>query len=614
VVENCYAGFQHASSWYEEVISWVEAADQEKQLMKLVHEEMSQFFDVVNEKEFKEVVEKYPNSRIVLYKIFEKLSELDKNRETVTKQMRFLSETNPDNFLNKAIDCHLRVSSVATKYKKKCKLCEVHDQIEVYENILFHFVKGEIKGNKANRASVTEEERKTLEKSGVFLHDEQKRGTWSDSEPERLLRAVLKFARQRQNIFSGTILDDGNNQMKLLENLKKEFRLTRIFWRQIFDSVAGVDELNMCTMRLRLRMPDEEAAEANWFMKENKRRDGPDLSTRTREKVETIYLLEKHELEPQKLKLVAEKFSSQAELKKKLGQLLYLENLKKTDYGKKGGHNPETCPICVKELGNQWSVLQCGHCYCVECIQILVSEYSSGRSVRCAVCRSMTAHAEISYVSTKNEQEDEFDMEDVKGSHSTKVEAILKCLLKIRSEDEEAKSLVFSTWPDVLDILATALDENEIPYAALHKNASTTQGKFKRNIQKFKNREDVKVLLMPISQGANGLNLIEASHVILTEPLLNPAQELQAIGRVHRIGQKKKTFVHRFLVRQTIEERIQGMLKNYQLEHKTEEQGSHSTEENLLTIQDLKNIFVDDDRIDSGNAVEDITDENNDNT
>ena len=98
----------------------------------------------------------------------------------------------------------------------------------------------------------------------------------------------------------------------------------------------------------------------------------------------------------------------------------------------------------------------------------------------------MTAHAEISYVSTKNEQEDEFDMEDVEGSHSTKVEAILKCLLKIRSEDEEAKSLVFSTWPDVLDILATALDENEIPYAALHKNASTTQGKFKRNIQKFK--------------------------------------------------------------------------------------------------------------------------------
>ena len=268
--------------------------------------------------------------------------------------------------------------------------------------------------------------------------------------------------------------------MKLLENLKKEFRLTRIYWRQIFDSVAGADELNMCTMRLRLKLPDEEVSEPR------ERRDGPDLATRKKEKVETIYILEKHELEPQKLRLVADKFSSQAELKKKLGQLLYLENLQNTDYGKKGGHNPETCPICVKELGSQWSVLQCGHCYCVDCIRVLIDEYSRAKSTKCAVCRSVTAHAEISYVSTKVEDEEQFDMEAVKGSHSTKVEAVIKCLLRIRAEDEEAKSLVFSTWPDVLDILATALEENDIAYAALHKNTSTTQNKFKRNIQKFK--------------------------------------------------------------------------------------------------------------------------------
>lgn len=58
-----------------------------------------------------------------------------------------------------------------------------------------------------------------------------------------------------------------------------------------------------------------------------------------------------------------------------------------------------------------------------------------------------------------------------------------------------------------------------------------------------------KVLLLLIQHGANGLNLLEAQHVMLVEPLLNPAAEAQAVGRVHRIGQEHKTLVHRFIVR-----------------------------------------------------------------
>jgi hypothetical protein len=59
--------------------------------------------------------------------------------------------------------------------------------------------------------------------------------------------------------------------------------------------------------------------------------------------------------------------------------------------------------------------------------RMLIAEYSTGRLTKCAVCRSMTAHAEISYVSTRSQEEEggaaatSQQIEDIKGSHSTKV-------------------------------------------------------------------------------------------------------------------------------------------------------------------------------------------------
>ena len=54
--------------------------------------------------------------------------------------------------------------------------------------------------------------------------------------------------------------------------------------------------------------------------------------------------------------------------------------------------------------------MQCGHCFCIECIRIVVDRYSFGgrhRTVKCAVCRQSSLHAEISYVTTSGGQSSE---------------------------------------------------------------------------------------------------------------------------------------------------------------------------------------------------------------
>ena len=64
----------------------------------------------------------------------------------------------------------------------------------------------------------------------------------------------------------------------------------------------------------------------------------------------------------------------------------------------------------------------------------------------------------------------------------------------------------------------------------------------------FKAEPELQVLLLSAQRDASGLTLTCARHVIVIEPQLDLATELQMIGRVHRIGQTRQTYVHRLCV------------------------------------------------------------------
>lgn len=77
----------------------------------------------------------------------------------------------------------------------------------------------------------------------------------------------------------------------------------------------------------------------------------------------------------------------------------------------------------------------------------------------------------------------------------------------------------------------------------------------------------VECLLMHAKSNASGLTLVNATHVFLCEPLINTAIELQAVARVHRIGQHLPTTVWVYVVEKTVEKSIYDISKERRLAH-----------------------------------------------
>ncbi|XP_058691060.1 E3 ubiquitin-protein ligase SHPRH isoform X2 [Poecile atricapillus] len=498
------------------------------------------------------MAEKFRDCRGLQYLLTTQLDEVKKFQKIVREAVKNLEGPPSKQVIEAATICHLRPVRLPLN---NCVFCKADELFTEYESKLFmHSVKGQM--------AIFEE---MIEDQEGLVDDRlptTSRGLWATSETERALKALLSFAKAHR--MDARLTEEGSVFLELFEAWKKEYKLLHEYWMVLRDHVSAIDELAMATERLRVRHPDEP-------------KPNPPV----------LHIIEPHEVEQNRVKLLNDKAVAKSQLQKKLGQLLYLTNLEKSQDKTTGGVNPEPCPICARQLGRQWAVLTCGHCFCNECIAIIIQQYSVGTrrsSIKCAICRQTTSHKEISYVFTAEAANQEDDI-PVKGSHSTKVEAVVRTLKRIQFKDPGAKSLVFSTWQDVLDIISKALYDNNMVFSQINGIS-----KFQENLSAFKYDPNINILLLPLHTGSNGLNIIEATHVLLVEPILNPAHELQAIGRVHRIGQTKSTIVHRFLIKATIEERMQTMLKTVDRSHTSS--SMKQSEASVLTVADLADLFT----------------------
>jgi superfamily II DNA or RNA helicase len=126
---------------------------------------------------------------------------------------------------------------------------------------------------------------------------------------------------------------------------------------------------------------------------------------------------------------------------------------------------------------------------------------------------------------------------------------------------EKHKVLIFSQFVKHLEIVKAELAARHIRFAYLDGATKDRQAQ----VELFQeSHQEVPVFLISIKAGGTGLNLTAADYVFLLDPWWNPAVEAQAIDRAHRIGQKNKVLIYKFIARNTVEEKIVLLQKNKQ--------------------------------------------------
>ena len=144
-------------------------------------------------------------------------------------------------------------------------------------------------------------------------------------------------------------------------------------------------------------------------------------------------------------------------------------------------------------------------------------------------------------------------------SLSGKAQLLIALLQEILANRE--KALIFSQYVETLDCLSRIITKELGEVVQLY-HGGMSQSARSETIGKFQNDSASRLLLVSLRAGGLGLNLTAASRVIHYDLWYNPAVENQATDRAFRIGQKRNVFVHRFITKNSFEEKIDAMLSS----------------------------------------------------
>ncbi|CAB3361018.1 Hypothetical predicted protein [Cloeon dipterum] len=188
----------------------------------------------------------------------------------------------------------------------------------------------------------------------------------------------------------------------------------------------------------------------------------------------------------------------------------------------------------------------------------------------------------------KPEEKDLLDSEDPiyeEDFQSTKIKATVKLVEEIREREE--KVVIVSQWKSFLTIVKYHL--RAAGFRSTLFSGDLTMAKRQEIISDFNEKHGrIKVLLLSLTAGGTGVNLIGGNNLILMDIHWNPQLEAQAMDRIYRVGQKKDVNIYKLICQQSIESSIEIMQ-----EKKLElSEGVLNKKKSVkLDIEDLRDLF-----------------------
>lgn len=196
-------------------------------------------------------------------------------------------------------------------------------------------------------------------------------------------------------------------------------------------------------------------------------------------------------------------------------------------------YKEEICPICFDEPQSAVITNCCHRIFCAACILTSLTRVNT-----CPLCRATIQPSELrSLTQIKQKAKDtKKEPEPLKKS-----EQLLKLIRETLQEIPDARFLVFSRYDNPLTTIEHDLAAEKIRTAQVHGNKDVIH----HTLESFR-KGDTRVLLLNSLMAGAGMNITEATHVVLLHAM-NHEEEKQILGRAYRMGRKGPLHLIRLL-------------------------------------------------------------------